>query len=234
MVYLGMAAALLTLYLNLAGAGYEKRLRLKLVAALIISVLAGWCFANLGNWFTGRLIGLPLQTMIRNAGFSWYPGLLGGVLAYFLIILLMKQNIREVMNITAPGLPLGHALGRIGCAIAGCCYGAETDFLLFGIHFSRIPTQLAEAAFGIVLFLLLQFVIKKRRPSVYAYSYAVFRFIIEFFRADNRGTFIPGIPGSPAQQIAVIFVIVTTIVILALHVWDKHKADILRRSDYEK
>lgn len=219
MVCSGMLTAFGVFIYNLTEAGYAVRARVKLTALLFISILAGWCFANMGNWVMRDLLSLPLVERISRAGYTWYPGMLGGLMSYCLMLFALKQDVRAVMNIAAPSLPLGHAFGRVACAIAGCCYGMEAHFDFLGIHFERVPTQIMEAAFELILFFVLQFAVKKRRLAVYLYAYAIFRFTIEFFRGDEaRGAFIRGLPGSPAQQVAVCCVVVTTVVLLAAHI----------------
>ena len=93
---------------------------------------------------------------------------------------------------------IAHAFGRIGCFLAGCCYGKETDSWI-GVQFPHlhekvIPTQLIESGFlflltGILLVLILVFNFKYTF-IVYLGAYSVFRFIIEFFRGDPRGNFL--------------------------------------------
>jgi phosphatidylglycerol:prolipoprotein diacylglycerol transferase len=102
----------------------------------------------------------------------------------------------------AVGIPLAHAFGRIGCFSYGCCYGRPTNSwigILFppdspaGILGTKvIPTQLVEASFLFVLFFILKFLNTHKKfngqiISVYLISYGIFRFVIEFFRADPRG-----------------------------------------------
>jgi phosphatidylglycerol:prolipoprotein diacylglycerol transferase len=224
MAVFGALTALGVFYYNLLEAGYPVRARVKLLAAAFISILVGVCFANMGNWIMRDTLHLPLDERIQEAGLTWYPGLLGGLLAYALMLWALKQDVRAVMNIAAPSYPLLHAFGRVGCAFAGCCYGVAADFNLPGVHFDRVPTQIIEAAFELALFFVVQFAVKKHRLAVYMCAYAAFRFVIEFFRGDAaRGAFIEGLPGSPAQQIAVGCVIVTGAVLLALRLRAKER-----------
>lgn len=96
-----------------------------------------------------------------------------------------------------PAIPLFHCFGRIGCFLAGCCYGKvlSSPVVFAGIlEFRRIPVQLFEALFEIVLFAVLLLVGRKKMGShllgVYLTTYAVFRFINEFFRGDEvRGSY---------------------------------------------
>ena len=101
----------------------------------------------------------------------------------------------------APGVALAQGFGRIGCFLAGCCYGAETSSALSvvfpsdslapsGIHLH--PTQLYSSAFDFALGIFLIWYSKKHRReghtfSMYVIIYSVGRFLIEFLRNDPRG-----------------------------------------------
>ncbi len=113
---------------------------------------------------------------------------------------------------------MGHALGRIGCFLAGCCYGKPTT-LPWGVRFTDPhalvapellnvplhPTQLYEAGFNFLFFLLLHYVSQKPHKDgkilvLYVWCYALMRFGIEFLRGDFRGGFLWGM--SPSQVIS--------------------------------
>jgi phosphatidylglycerol:prolipoprotein diacylglycerol transferase len=104
-------------------------------------------------------------------------------------------------DITAPAIMLGLAIGRIGCFLNGCCYGAATDSsvgVLFPGHFHpRHPTQLYESASAFVLFVVLLFVVERfcrKDGELFGWMltlYGVVRTIIEVFRDDPRGALGP-------------------------------------------
>ena len=105
------------------------------------------------------------------------------------------------MNILITGVVLAHAFGRIGCFLAGCCYGIPTDSFL-GVVFPHghahdafpdtaiYPTQLFESLFLFGLFFVLHFVKKLRNNEVeiYLIAYGTWRFLVEFIRGDDRGS----------------------------------------------
>lgn len=144
---------------------------------------------------------------ILNSGFVFYGGFIGGCLGLLLYVKQFHRNLSEYATLYAVVLPLGHALGRIGCFFGGCCYGMEYDGFLsvdFPIHptlkespvVSRLPIQLFEAAGLLLLFVLLVMLYFRvpKKPTLplwtYLTVYPVFRFILEFFRADKvRGGF---------------------------------------------
>ena len=133
-----------------------------------------------------------------SAGLVFYGGLLGGLLGLFLVSRKTKKNMITFTDLMAPCFCLAHAGGRVGCLMAGCCYGMEYTgpcaVVLDGV--SRLPTQIMEAVFLVILAVVLIAVyLKKPRRGVvtglYMTIYAVWRFVIEFFRADYRGNVGP-------------------------------------------
>jgi phosphatidylglycerol:prolipoprotein diacylglycerol transferase len=108
----------------------------------------------------------------------------------------------------APGIALGHVVGRFGCLFAGCCYGRETSVpwaIKFTDPFAAAnvgtplnvplhPTQLYEAAAELVILIVLLTTERRNRGFagrtfwLYMLLYAISRFIIEFYRGDERGT----------------------------------------------
>jgi phosphatidylglycerol---prolipoprotein diacylglyceryl transferase len=126
----------------------------------------------------------------------------------------------------APGLALGHAIGRVGCFAAGCCYGKPThawwgvtftsrvahDLVGTPLHQALEPTQLFEAAVELANFFLLMWMIKRKRFDgqvfgAYLILYGVARFFLEFLRDDpGRGVVFNGMM-SGTQLIAIGLVI---------------------------
>ncbi|MDR1952146.1 MAG: prolipoprotein diacylglyceryl transferase [Elusimicrobiota bacterium] len=170
----------------------------------------------------------PLEIFaIWEGGLTFYGGFIAAALAAFFYIKRKKLNIAKVMDLLAPAIALGHFLGRIGCFMAGCCFGKPTN-MPWGIVFrdphslSMIkgipvhPAELYESFSNLILFILLHLYNKKKHKDglaigAYLTAYAVCRFIIEFFRGDYRGTVVFGL--STSQFISVfVFIIGLTIV----------------------
>lgn len=134
---------------------------------------------------------------IRNGGMVFYGGLIGGVAGLSLFCWLKKKSPLELADVLAPSLPLGHAFGRVGCLMTGCCYGKECS-LPWGIQFPEDhsthgmtvhPTQLYSSGLNLILFGLLVYAFHRRRfrgqiLGLYMMGYAVTRTIVEFFRGD--------------------------------------------------
>lgn len=144
-------------------------------------------------------------TIFSEGGLVFYGGLLGGILGGWLGSLLVKRPLLTLEPIIVPFLPLGHAIGRIGCLLAGCCYGMPYEG--FGaIHYpypvgtvlpgqGYFPTQPIEAIGDVVICLFLLYRERSPRRSgsqllAYLTTYALLRFFLEFFRGDGiRGGF---------------------------------------------
>jgi phosphatidylglycerol:prolipoprotein diacylglycerol transferase len=132
----------------------------------------------------------------------------------------------RTMDAFAPGLAFGHVLGRFGCFAAGCCYGKPTDHF-WGVTFHnplanlvsgtplgvRIePAQLIEAAAEFFNFVLLMWLLKRKKFdgqifATFIMLYGVERFFIEFLRGDEgRGAVFGGLM-SGTQLISICLVI---------------------------
>ena len=165
-------------------------------------------------------------------------GLFGGIAGFlFVYYVFVKKSstlkIAEVFKIAPPAITIGHAFGRIGCFLAGCCYGKPTDSWI-GVKFPFlaervIPTQLIESIFLFLLtavLLVLIFVFKfKYTFIVYLGSYSIFRFIIEFFRGDERGQFLGIFSPSQVWSIFIWIIIVPFFIVLKKFVFVEKKPD---------
>ena len=195
-------------------------------------------FAIIGGMLGGK--GLFIITEFKNIikepsillnfgyGFVIYGAIGGGALAMYLYCKKKKWNIVEMLDMTVPGLAIAQGFGRIGCFLAGCCYGAETT-LPIGVEFPENslaptgiyvhPTQIYSSIFDFLLGFLLLYYSKKERKNgkvmgLYLIIYSIGRFLVEFLRNDERGNI--GI-FSTSQFIA-IFTLVIGIII-----FDNHK-----------
>jgi len=135
-------------------------------------------------------------------GNVFYGGLLGGILTA-VIIFKKKPQYKYLLDFATPAIPLFHFFGRIGCFLAGCCFGVESSFGFTFRHsiieeaneINRFPVQLLEAFINLILFFILDFFRRKnlfKQNIIYLYLlfYSVARFFIEFLRGDEyRGFF---------------------------------------------
>lgn len=173
---------------------------------------------------------LSLEAVLKG-GFVFYGGLIGGVLGLFIYCKQFKIPFFALADLFAVVLPLGHAFGRVGCFCAGCCYGMPFDSPI-SVTYTRLentnttplgvplfPIQLVEAGCLLVVFAVMLICFCKRPMergryvAMYALSYSVIRFTLEFFRGDGiRGAFL-GL--STSQWISVGIFTLTLILLIA-------------------
>ena len=148
-----------------------------------------------------------LLTLARSGG-VFYGGLIVAVIVALWYIRRVGLPLWTTCDVFAPGIALGHVVGRFGCLFAGCCYGKPTT-RPWGITFTDPfaaanvgtplgvalhPTQLYEAGAELLILIILLATERKGRPFpgrtfwLYMLLYAISRFIIEFYRGDDRGT----------------------------------------------
>lgn len=136
--------------------------------------------------------------LITHSGIVFYGGLFGVLIALKIYIKFSQYEDSTIYRMITPAIPLFHGFGRIGCLFAGCCYGKELSEpinLFNALYINRIPTQLFEVIFEFILFAAILVIGKKHKEmdllKIYLISYAVFRFVNEFFRGDEiRGIFL--------------------------------------------
>jgi len=137
----------------------------------------------------------------------FYGGFLGGLAAVVLFCRKFKIKIVPMFDILAPAVAIGHAFGRIGCHLGGCCYGMQVSSNHpFAVVFPEnslvappgvplLATQLLEAGFLFILGAVLVIIYLKSRKkgicaTLYLLAYPAWRFILEYFRADSvRGNY---------------------------------------------
>jgi phosphatidylglycerol:prolipoprotein diacylglycerol transferase len=147
-----------------------------------------------------------LLTLARSGG-VFYGGLILAVVVALVYIRRIGLPLWTTCDVFAPGIALGHVIGRFGCLFAGCCYGKEAHVpwaITFTDPFAASnvgtplgvplhPTQLYEAGAELLILIVLLVTERKGKPFagrtfwLYMLLYAVSRFIIEFYRGDERG-----------------------------------------------
>jgi len=174
---------------------------------LIISALIGAKLLLLMTEFDSYRSNPAELWSLMRAGGVFYGGLIAAVLVAFWYITRHGLPLWTTCDLFAPGIALGHVIGRMGCFMAGCCYGRPTT-LPWGVTFTDLfaatnvgtplgvalhPTELYEAGAELIVLVLLLTTERKGRPFPgrtfwgYLLLYALSRFIIEFYRGDPRG-----------------------------------------------
>jgi phosphatidylglycerol:prolipoprotein diacylglycerol transferase len=176
----------------------------------VLGARAAYVAANFGAFRDNRWSMLYLH----EGGLVFYGGFLGSLAAVLVFARWRRERILPLLDFIVTAVPLGHAFGRIGCFLRGCCFGriwdgalavrfpAWSDPWCVQVNHGRIlrtaplsqpvhPVQLYEAAFNVVLYLALMWAYRRRTrdgliASAYLLTYPVARFWVEEFRGDER------------------------------------------------
>lgn len=160
------------------------------LAARILFIITEWegFLKNPMNYITG-------------SGFVVFGGIIGGAITIWGYCKWKKMDFLAYLDLMIPSVALAQGFGRIGCFLAGCCYGKETDGLL-GITFTHshyapnnvrlFPSQLVMSAGDFLIAAILILYARKQRTkgktaALYLILYSVGRFLVEFTRNDDRG-----------------------------------------------
>jgi phosphatidylglycerol---prolipoprotein diacylglyceryl transferase len=196
------------------------------IAVVLAGIIGSKILYIILDWRSGHVYGqnlreiFTLDTLQAGGVFS------GGLLAAFIVAwwFLRKYHMPALATCDAfaPGLAIGHCIGRLGCFAAGCCYGKPTDHW-WGVKFTNPlaqqlvgtplnqalePTQLFESAAELGIFLLLMWMFNRKKFDgqifgAYLFLYGIARFFIEFLRGDpGRGSLFGGVL-SGTQLIAI-------------------------------
>lgn len=205
----------------------DARLQNTVIIGALVSIIGGYgsavFFQAVYNYFESGIFEIS-----KNTGATFYGGFIGGAVIFLTFYFVcgyfcfsgnsennglknyhLKHFVR-VTDIAAAAVAGAHGFGRIGCLMAGCCYGRVTDSWI-GVWNSylgekTVPVQLFEAIFLLALstFLIFRCVRGKTYGlPIYLVSYGVWRFFIEYLRADDRGATSIGFL-SPSQLTAII------------------------------
>ena len=205
--------------------GFSLALQRGLLVAVVAAMSGGLFFATLFqsfyNWLeTGVFVW---------KGMTFYGGFVGGAAVFLLLWFFVlgrfckdkKEPIKQfpvIADAAAVAVPIAHGLGRLGCLFVGCCHGRIADvwyavpMKIHGEWVRAVPLQLFEAIFlfaiGAALWVLLAKSPKEKRFPLlptYAFAYGVWRFCIEYARADERGETLVAFL-TPSQLTAVVMV----------------------------
>jgi phosphatidylglycerol---prolipoprotein diacylglyceryl transferase len=145
---------------------------------------------------------------LQFAGLTSFGGLIGGGIALLWWCLKTKTSIRTVLDIMGPPLLIGHAIGRVGCLLNGCCFGGvcANDFPL-GVHMDHTtrlfhPAQIYDSLMNLAGLAILLLIEKRgvlKLGQVFSLAivfHGLSRFIYEFWRAGTEEQVKAGIASS--------------------------------------
>lgn len=169
--------------------GFASELAVWIMVGGLVGARVGYVVANWSHYAED-----PLAIIrVDQGGLIYYGGFIGGVVAVLVLAAVRRMDRWALGDFVISALPLGHALGRIGCFTKSCCYGAPTDWA-WGMTSEgavRHPVQLVEAAANIAVYLGLLWWQRRRHKSgttvgLYLLTYPIVRFMTEFLRGDER------------------------------------------------
>lgn len=152
-------------------------------AILISGIIGARIFYVTEN--IGYYIHHPLEIiMLQHGGLSWFGGFIAALIYAAIYLKKKKLNVYRTLDLIAPFLALGQAIGRIGCLFNGCCFGRTI-----------IPIQIYSSLALVLIFIILR--ILQDRPHrtgevffYYLLFYSIKRFLVEFWRTDNPVVFL--------------------------------------------
>lgn len=166
----------------------------------------------------------PFEILLLNkGGLVFYGGFIFSVIVGILFAKKRKLPVLVIIDLFFLYLPLGQAIGRIGCFLNGCCYGKPTESIFgvqfpeysfsanqFGINHWVYPAQIYSSVTDLVIFVILGLRMKYKKYNgqialYYMFLYGTARFLLEYIRADNPSVFY----GLNIPQIVSILMIIT-------------------------
>jgi phosphatidylglycerol---prolipoprotein diacylglyceryl transferase len=164
-----------------------------IIGSRIMDVILKW------DYFSAH----PLEIfMMWKGGLAFQGGLILGLLIMILYIHRHQMALWTTLDIMAFATPLGQFIGRLGCFMAGCCFGRECH-QPWAVTFNHPdtlapmgvpvhPTQLYESFLSLGVFFFLMWLRHRQKfpgqiIGIYLLSAGAVRFFVEFFRGDERG-----------------------------------------------
>ncbi len=231
MIAIGILAAYLVAEYRAKKKGLDSE---PVFSIMICAVICGFAGAKLLYYITvlDEILKDPhlLVTDLAD-GFVVYGGIIAGIFSVAIFCKIKKIPFLTYMDLILPSVALAQGFGRIGCFLAGCCYGVETDSA-FSVTFhtsayapndvALFPSQLVSSGLNFLNFAVLCLLARKNKTpgqigALYLIFYSIGRFCIEFFRGDLlRGS----VGVLSTSQFISIFVAIAGVVmygILSLH-----------------
>ena len=226
MVVMGILAGTWVAYREAVRVGLDGE---KVLDFIFWAVLSGFLGARIWEVIFSyeKFLDQPLRAlMFWQGGLSIQGAVAGGLIAAILFLRKYKLNFWKWLDVLAPGVILGQAIGRVGCLLNGDAYGVPTDSFL-GVRYAPgtpaysvygdtplFPAEILEGAWDLVIFLLLM-AWRRKKPFEgalalgYFVLYSLGRFTLEFWRSDSLITFM----NLKAAQVTSLLIAVVAVVV---------------------
>jgi len=209
-----------------------------------------WWVVQYGDWEDVRYL-----QFILNGGLVFFGGLTGGMITAIIYLKILRIPIITGADMIAPFFALAHGIGRIGCFLTGCCWGALTKYPYpwsvqypkgtgpFSRHLRQKlitsdatcslpihPVQLYETFGNVVIFILLMLIYKKhKRTGVVTLSYLMLygglRFITEMFRGESNRPVFGWLTASQTVALGMFIFGVTAYLLCSMTLWKRALPD---------
>ncbi|AOR22302.1 prolipoprotein diacylglyceryl transferase [Clostridium taeniosporum] len=206
--------------------GYDEDSLLNLIILTVVGGVIGGKLLFIITEFNS-ILSDPSILLNFGYGFVVYGALILGAVTIYLYCKRKKWKVFDVLDLVAPCLAIAQGFGRIGCFLAGCCYGKQTNLPIgvefpinslapSGVHLH--PTQIYSSIFDFLLGFFLLYYSKKGKKSgkvvaMYFIIYSIGRFMVEFFRNDPRGN----VGLLSTSQFIAIFTLILGLIIFNFH-----------------
>ena len=207
---IGFLAAFWTGSRRAARENLPKEAIMNLAPWIIFGAIIGARLLYVMTFWKDEFAGKPLYHIVTigRSGLVYYGGLIGASLGTIIYCWKNRLPLWKVADVMAPSVALGHAFGRIGCLMTGCCYGRSCS-VPWAIHFPEghpthglavHPVQIYESALNFGFFALLMLCYRRKKFdgqifAIYLIGYAILRAFTESFRGDydvSPGAMTPG------------------------------------------
>ena len=219
LIAVGVIVCMVFIRLQADWRGLKAKLQNLVLFNTIAAVVLGYGAAVLLQAFYNYMAKGKFE-IVNSTGSTFYGGLIGGTAMFIIIYFVVgrflypdgyhARNFRTVSDLAPAAITVAHGFGRLGCLMAGCCYGVKCDAWycveMVNLGYKVVPVQLFEALFlfGLSAVLLILFKKgKKYEMPIYMMTYAVWRFLAELMRNDYRGATIVDFL-TPSQFISVL------------------------------
>jgi phosphatidylglycerol:prolipoprotein diacylglycerol transferase len=234
MVALGVLAGLLTLRRRADAAGLDGSRLVDVGLWLVIWALIGakglLVLVELPRYVSdpGQILG------VIRAGGVFLGGFIAALVAGVVFIRRYRLPPLATLDVLVPSVALGQAIGRVGCLLAGCCWGSRCDLpwaLTYTdpvaaanvgtpLHVPLHPFPVYAALVNLSLYVVLEAMYSRRLPAgrvfaSYLVGYGAARFLLEFVRGDAGRGFVLGGAMSTSQLITSILVAMGA----GFHIW---------------
>lgn len=225
-IAIAIIAAYFTTEIRIKRSKLDVDIALPMVAS---AVIPGFIGAKIFYIVQSLISGTPID---MRGGFVIYGGIIVAIPSVYICLRIKKVDILKYMDVGIASIAIAQSIGRIGCLLAGCCYGkfvSSYDWYAITINgYATFPVQIICSVLDMINFIFLialnrHVKIKGFTLSAYMITYGIGRFIIEFFRGDDIRGFIGAL--SVSQVISIFSVAVGVILQITFVIKERRKEE---------